>query len=482
MGFTSSTFLFFFFPIVMVTFFMCYFAEKKLKWVKYMRLKDVCLIVFSIGFYGWAGFKGIPFLCAYVFLVYVFGQIISKITKKNKNKSVIVLAIIVIISVLLYFKYITFITAIINDLSGKGIIIEVVWMPLGISFITFSAISYLIDIYRCDSPAGTLLDVTLYLVLFTKVISGPIVLWKDFSPQISYRNIGMDSISHGMNRIMIGMAKKLILADYFGTVVLQISEQIPYGIDVITAWGCAILYTLQIYYDFAGYSDIAIGLSHILGINVKENFSFPYTAVSITEFWRRWHISLGIWFREYLYIPLGGNRKGNQRTLINLGIVFVVTGIWHGAGYNYIFWGILHGSFVIIERCIKDKPFYIRTPNLIKWFITMFIVNLGWEAFRISGFHELIDFYEIMFGLVRFDNVCFEWHYFFGIKAIVLVVIGVIGATALRWNPFNDIKVKTNMNELWIIIVQEVVFILLMLLSILCMVSSTYSPFIYFQY
>lgn len=483
MGFTSPTFIFVFFPLSIGFFYAIYFFERKNNTLAKLRLKDIFLIFFSLLFYGWTGFKGILGLVVYVVLVYLGGRIISSNSRDEdkKNKSIITIIVIVLISILFYFKYITFVTSAISSITGINVVIQVIWIPLGISFITFSALSYILDVFREDCEAGSLIDVALYLVLFTKIISGPIVLWKDFSPQITNRDISIDSFFRGCNRIMIGFAKKLILADSFGMIVSQISGEIPYGIDMITAWGCAILYTLQIYYDFAGYSDIAIGLSQIFGIRLKENFNFPYTALSITEFWRRWHISLGTWFREYLYIPLGGNRKGKRRTLINLGIVFIITGIWHGAGFVYIFWGCLHGACIIIERCVRDKKFYTETPKPIKWFITMFVVNIGWEAFRTNGFGALLEFYKIMFGIIQFDEVHLEWIYFFGTKAIVLTLIGIVGAVALKWKCFDKIKSMLNHNMRGLVI-QEFVLLMLMVASILCMVSSTYSPFIYFQY
>lgn len=483
MGFTSSTFVFIFFPLSIGIFYGFVFCEQKIKVLEKLRVKDIFLIIFNFAFYSWAGVNGALGLFAYVVLVYFFGRMLSlnSTCKKNVRRRKLIVTVVILISILFYFKYITFVTTIISRLTGFDLVLQAVWMPLGVSFITFSAISYVMDVFRADCEPGSFIDVALYLTLFTKIVSGPIVLWKDFSFQIVGRDLSIDSFCKGINRIMIGFAKKIILADYFGMVVMQISEEVPYGIDIFTAWGCAILYTLQIYYDFAGYSDIAIGLSQIFGIKLKENFHFPYTAFSITEFWRKWHISLGTWFREYLYIPLGGNRKGKRRTLINLGIVFVITGIWHGAGWNYIFWGMLHGIFVILERCCKDKNFYKKTPKLVKWFITMFVVNIGWEAFRINGFHALIDFYKIMFGIIRFDEVFFEWQYFFGTKAIILVLIGIIGALGLDWKGFNKVKVIID-NNIFGLAVQELFFLILLLISILCMVSSTYSPFIYFQY
>ncbi|MGC4017980.1 MAG: MBOAT family O-acyltransferase [Muricomes sp.] len=241
-------------------------------------------------------------------------------------------------------------------------------MPLGISFITFSAVSYVVDIYRGDSSAGSILDTALYISFFPKVVSGPIVLWKDFQPQIKNRTVNDVQFMDGLNRIMIGYAKKVLLADSFGLMVADIQQKMEAGMDVPTAWWCALLYMLQIYYDFAGYSDIALGFGKLLGFQFKENFHFPYVSASITEFWRRWHISLGAWFREYIYIPLGGNRKGKTRTLVNLFIVFLVTGIWHGAGWNYGLGSNIYSKFnlqpVYLFSILKEKAAYEKTENI----------------------------------------------------------------------------------------------------------------------
>lgn len=241
--------------------------------------------------------------------------------------------------------------------------------PLGISFLTFSAISYIVDIYRGNATSGSLIDCMLFLSFFPKIISGPIILWKDFQAQINNISISFNMNIEGINRIMIGFAKKVILADSFGVCLNLISLT---NVDRITAIGGVFLYMLQIYYDFSGYSDIAIGISYLLGFKVKENFNFPYRSISISEFWRRWHISLGTWFREYIYIPLGGSHGSLNKTLRNLAIVFALTGIWHGAGFNYILWGGINAIFAIAERLFRNNTYYIKTPKIIKYVITRF--------------------------------------------------------------------------------------------------------------
>lgn len=236
---------------------------------------------------------------------------------------------------------------------------------------------------------------------------------------------------------------------------------------------------MQIYYDFSGYSDIAIGLSKVFGFNVAENFNFPYRSLSITEFWRRWHISLGNWFKEYVYIPLGGNRKGKKRTLCNLFIVFFITGVWHGAGMGYLFWGVLHGVCVLGERCLKDTSFYNKIPSYIKWLATMIIVLIGWEFFRLGSFGETINFLKVMFGFNTMQNINFTFQYFFSKKIIILAAMAMAGATIPGKLINKVIQADISKN---IIVIKQIVYIVLLVVVIICIVNSTYSPFIYFNY
>lgn len=354
---------------------------------------------------------------------------------------------------------------------------ETISAPLGISFISFSAISYLSDIYLGKASAGGLIDCALYLTFFPKVVSGPIVLWRDYNEQIRDRRIRLSLVSDGINRIMIGFAKKLILADTFGSCIASISD----SVDTPTVFGVSLLYMLQIYYDFSGYSDISIGLANMLGVSFKENFNFPYLSCSITEFWRRWHISLGTWFREYIYFPLGGSRINQIRTIVNISIVFLFTGVWHGAGWTYMLWGIINGICNIIERLSGENKAYQRLPKFIKWFLTMGITYFCWELFRFNNFTSCKEWFMIMFGLKRFNSIPYSWQFYFDMRMITMMVIGIFGATfwgfpqvQTRYNRF----VQTKSGYLC----QQVVFIMLFILSIIFMVNSSYSPFIYFQY
>ena len=485
MPFTNFTFLFLFFPLCVGGYLVLWGIQKKMGKMN-LRIGDIFLVLVSLVFYGWVGLDGILYLCVYIFLVYVMGKTIEKaVGSVDKSKIAVGIAVLILVGILYFYKYIDFTLQSLNDILQTDFNLFYLLVPLGISFITFSAISYVADIYRGDSTAGSLLDVALYISFFPKAVSGPIVLWKDFQPQIKARTkawaVNDARFMYGLNRIMVGYAKKVLLADSFGAMVADIQQKLAGGMDIPTAWWCALLYMLQIYYDFAGYSDIALGLAELFGFRFKENFHFPYVSASITEFWRRWHISLGAWFREYIYIPLGGNRKGKIRTLVNLFIVFLVTGIWHGAGWNYILWGAINGVCMVTERCIRDKKFYLRIPYAVKWAVTMFVVLISWEIFRLTPLSEGAEVLKIMFGITKFSSVNFSFAYYFTPKMIILSVIGVLGATVFHKKCFHDIYTKVNESKL-LFVVQEAILFGLMILAVMFMINSTYSPFIYFQY
>ena len=409
MVFTTQIFIFAFFPLCVVAYLLADRVEKIGRfgvWLKKLRAKDVLLIAFSLVFYMWACFDDVFKLIFYILLVYILARWIEAARRRNifirletdaEGESRLykclylavfpfVLAVSAVLFCLIWYKYLDFILQTWNALFRGAAAMKVITAPLGLSFITFSAISYLTDIYRKQASAGSLIDCALYLSFFPKVISGPIVLWKDFQKQVPERKSSLELYAAGINRMMSGFAKKVILADTFGACLAEISLS---NMDRATAVGTLILYMLQIYYDFSGYSDIALGLSALFGFEFKENFNFPYLSQSISEFWRRWHISLGTWFREYVYFPLGGSRVALGKTLRNLLIVFALTGIWHGAGWNYFLWGGANGLLVVIERIIQNKSFYKNVPNVIKYGFTMLVVLLLWQCFRWSSIADV---------------------------------------------------------------------------------------------
>ena len=492
MAFTTQIFTFIFLPFCVLTYFLVD-RLSALKRLSKIRAKDLILIVFSLGFYSWTCFDNVFRLCVYIIFIYILALFI--VNTKNKNRYILInseteqkkfyfykvpfaIAIVSVLFFLIYYNYHDFLIEVWNSALGDSLTPKSIAGPLGLSFITFSAISYLVDIYRGDTQKGSLIDCFLYITFFPKIISGPIVLYKDFKAQIGSRKCDTDKFISGINRIIIGFAKKLILADTFGICLSKIG--VTY-IDSITAIGTVILYMLQIYYDFAGYSDIAIGVSKLFGFEFKENFNFPYRSKSISEFWRRWHISLCTWFREYVYFPLGGSRAGLKRTLFNLGVVFALTGIWHGAGWNYIIWGAINGGLVILERVIKDKHFYDKTPNFVKYIITMLIVMSFWQLFKYENLGDIGNLFKTAFGINKFDAIPFTWQYYYDFQIITLAVIGIIGATVLGSPKIKMLQAKIVTSKIGYV-VEEIILLAMFILAVLFMINSAYSPFIYFQY
>ena len=481
MSFTTPFFLFIFFPLSVALYYGAAALETWMPGLKKLRLSDLVLLGMSLVFFGWGILKNTMYLLVYILAVYALGRLLAARDKQG-SRWILALGVTLLLGVLYLYKYHTFTATTINGLAGRTILPAGSLAPLlGISYLTFAAISYLVDIRRELAPAGNLLDAALYLAFFPKMLSGPIVLWRDFGPQLACRSRSVERFVSGLNRIMIGFAKKLILADTFGGLCAKIQAAAETGIDVPTAWGCAFLFMLQLYYDFSGYSDMAIGLCRLFGFDVKENFDFPYVSTSITEFWRRWHISLGTWFKEYVYIPLGGSRRGKTRTLINLTVVFLLTGLWHEAGWGYICWGALQAVCRVTEKCLDGTKFYRRVPTAVKYVLTMFLTMMGMEAFRLPTMGGVIRFAGIMFGAGGADWIRFSFPYYFDAKICTLTAIAVIGATALAIPQIRDLPRRLAGNRVWFV-VQELFLLALMALAVVFMVNSAYSPFIYFRY
>ncbi|MDI9217012.1 MBOAT family O-acyltransferase [Clostridium tertium] len=467
MVFSSSVFIFMFLPLVV---FLYYISGKK--------LRNYILLLASLLFYAWGGMNYLKILIVSILINYIFGLLIDKtVDKKGLRKFFLILGIILNLALLFYYKYYDFFIANTNALFNMNLEFKRIVLPIGISFFTFQGMSYIIDIYRNDGKVNkNIFSVALYISLFPQLVAGPIIKYKTIDEQIRNRKESIEYFSYGINRFVIGLGKKIIISDMIGA----ISDNIfllasSSGIDMITAWIGAICYTLQIYFDFSGYSDMAIGLGYFFGFKFPENFNYPYISKSITEFWRRWHISLSTWFKEYLYIPLGGNRRGN--VYFNLVVVFLVTGLWHGASWNFVIWGLWHGLFMIIERFLRDKEWYKKIPSYIKVPITLFIVVIGWVLFKATTLEEGLKYLSIMFGLSTFSNITFEYTYFISRKLIVLIIIGIIASTPILkdiFNRYRDVKVFE--------LIKTILITLLFIISIIFMVNSTYSPFIYFQF
>ena len=463
MLFSSLVFLWFFLPAAV---FLYYLAPGR-------NAKNIVLFAASLIFYGWGGPRYLLLVLLTALLCYAAGE---RTALKKLSVGVFVL---ITLGILGYFKYYNFFAATAGRLAGKELFpLRDIVLPLGISFYTFQAISYVVDVYRGKSPAQkNLFHMALYLFLFPQILSGPIIKYHQVAGQLTNRNETISMQFYGIKRFVYGLAKKVLLANTFGQSVDYIMG-VPSGqMGTLTAWLAVILYTLQIYYDFSGYSDMAIGLGRIFGFYYEENFNYPYLSSSITEFWRRWHISLSTWFRDYLYIPLGGNRKGLGRTCVNLFIVFLATGLWHGASMTFIIWGIYHGIFILSERLWLKKVLDRNPVKFLNHLYAMFVVVFGWLLFRAPSMTYAIDLAKAM---IRPSKGLWNAGLFANNKILFLAVLGILlcGPVQALFPRFrNHIFDEENVSYGDI-----AVMIVLLFLSTMVVVSSTYTAFIYFQF
>lgn len=470
MLFSSLVFLWFFLPAAV---FLYYLAPGR-------NAKNIVLFAASLIFYGWGGPRYLLLVLLTALLCYAAGLCIDAAGERTALKKLSVWVFVLItLGILGYFKYYNFFAATAGRLAGKELFpLRDIVLPLGISFYTFQAISYVVDVYRGKSPAQkNLFHMALYLFLFPQILSGPIIKYHQVAGQLTNRNETISIQFYGIKRFVYGLAKKVLLANTFGQSVDYIMG-VPSGqMGTLTAWLAVILYTLQIYYDFSGYSDMAIGLGRIFGFYYEENFNYPYLSSSITEFWRRWHISLSTWFRDYLYIPLGGNRKGLGRTCVNLFIVFLATGLWHGASMTFIIWGIYHGLFILSERLWLKKVLDRNPVKFLNHLYAMVVVVFGWLLFRAPSMTYAIDLAKAM---IRPSKGLWNAGLFANNKILFLAVLGILlcGPVQALFPRFrNHIFDEENVSYGDI-----AVMIVLLFLSTMVVVSSTYTAFIYFQF
>ena len=470
MLFSSLVFLWFFLPAAV---FLYYLAHGR-------NAKNIVLFAASLIFYGWGGPRYLLLVLLTALLCYAAGLCIDAAGERTALKKLSVgVFVLITLGILGYFKYYNFFAATAGRLAGKELFpLRDIVLPLGISFYTFQAISYVVDVYRGKSPAQkNLFHMALYLFLFPQILSGPIIKYHQVAGQLTNRNETISIQFYGIKRFVYGLAKKVLLANTFGQSVDYIMG-VPSGqMGTLTAWLAVILYTLQIYYDFSGYSDMAIGLGRIFGFYYEENFNYPYLSSSITEFWRRWHISLSTWFRDYLYIPLGGNRKGLGRTCVNLFIVFLATGLWHGASMTFIIWGIYHGLFILSERLWLKKVLDRNPVKFLNHLYAMVVVVFGWLLFRAPSMTYAIDLAKAM---IRPSKGLWNAGLFANNKILFLAVLGILlcGPVQALFPRFrNHIFDEENVSYGDI-----AVMIVLLFLSTMVVVSSTYTAFIYFQF
>ena len=469
MVFSSMVFLWIFLPIVFLLGMI----------IRRPKYQNIILLVASLIFYAWGEPRYVFLLLFSVTMNWAFGLCIDRFAAHRKL--FLVLAVVGNLGLLGYFKYCNFFLNTLDHLlPWVNIPRTSIALPIGISFFTFQAMSYVIDLYRGEYKVQkNLLNLALYISFFPQLIAGPIVKYRDIDAQITHRTISRQRIAEGFRRFLYGLAKKVIVSNLVAVSVDRIFALEIGQMTGAAAWCGAILYTLQIYYDFSGYSDMAIGLGRMFGFDFLENFNYPYISSSIREFWRRWHISLSTWFREYLYIPLGGNRKGKTRTYVNLWIVFAMTGLWHGASWNFVGWGLYHGFFSVIERMGLGR--FLKKVPLLAHVYTLLVVVVGWVFFRVESVRLGLQVVERMFMPWRFTTSDVSLLTLVSPLTITVAVLAILGC-GLFQSLFSRGRLLT-LAQKWKYSLPEAVFcVLLFLYCILLLASNTYNPFIYFRF
>lgn len=480
MLFSSLIFLFAFLPLVLFAVLI-----SKQSW------HNLILLLASLFFYAWGGVSYTVLLLSSILINYLTGLGIDRYRDKKQARSFLITGLILNLLLLIIFKYANFLADNLNLLLQKlqlpTIELEAIDLPIGISFFTFQAISYIVDVYIGRTEVQKKLHhLALYISLFPQLIAGPIVRYHDIAAQLKQRTIGWAKLSSGIERFIIGLGKKVLLANNFALLADEIFAIAPEHLDPLSAWVGVICYSLQIYFDFSGYSDMAIGLGRMFGFEIPENFNFPYIARSIREFWRRWHISLSQWFRDYLYIPLGGNRLSSTRTYVNLLIVFFLTGLWHGASWTFVFWGLYHGFFMILERSGLGRLLE-KVWQPLAHLYALLVVMIGWVFFRAEHFSYAWDYCKALFGLTKSSDFQFDLAYYFNYEFILVLVVGLLAASnMLKWlNQKLEEWLEVDKLRLASIFYQGFSTIFLLLIFFYCtmnLVNSSYNPFIYFRF
>lgn len=476
MVFSSVIFLCLFLPIVLGGYYLLPKREAKNLW----------LIAASLLFYAFSGLWYVLLLLFSVFCNYLAGLFVSG------RKGVLYVAVAVNLGVLGVFKYLTFLVRTVNQLPGVAIAVPSIVLPVGISFFTFQGLSYVIDVYRNERLKSTRFrDVLLYIALFPQLVAGPIVRYEDVADEIKSRRHTLEQLANGLRRFIIGLSKKLMIADVCGSVVTLIYSAKSSALDSRTAWLAAVCYLIQIYFDFSGYSDMAIGLGLCFGFHFKENFNYPYISASIQEFWRRWHISLSTWFREYLYIPLGGNRKGKAKTYRNKLMVFFCTGLWHGANWTFIIWGLWHGFFIVAEDAAK-KLFGLgkhgknrRNPveTVLKHLYTLLVVLIGFVIFRADNIGQAFSMIGAMFSGIRASaQTGLLLAQCLTPLTMFALLFGLVGSTPVLPMVCRKAEQQTGSVYVCLRVLSYVGALILLLVDILHLSAASYVPFIYFQF
>lgn len=466
MVFSSTIFLCVYLPLVLLGYYIC---PKK--------GRNLFLLIASLVFYAWGEPKYVFLMIFSILVNYIFGRLMDKNRGRQKRmKLLLVLSVVIDLGLLSVFKYTDFIITNVNAIFGANFDLLNIALPIGISFYTFQAMSYTIDVYRNDVRVQkNLIDFGMYITMFPQLIAGPIVRYADVQDQLAERSVTTADFSEGVMRFVVGLGKKVLLANQMGAVW---SEIYALGGDVsaLMAWTGAIAYTFQIYFDFSGYSDMAIGLGRMFGFKFPENFRYPYQSVSITDFWRRWHITLSTWFKEYLYIPLGGNRRGLTRQALNLLIVWSLTGFWHGAGWNFVLWGLYYFVILFIEKLFLLKALD-KLPKFFRHVYALLLIIIGWVIFASDDVSVLLPFLGSMFGA---NGAIGGMDVYTLLTKAALLVICCIASTELPKKLFLSAAGATNEKAAFTL--KSVLTIALLALSMILLIGDSYNPFLYFRF
>ena len=471
MVFSSAVFLFVFFPITMLLYFIPGRNEEH-----DISRKNLILCIASLIFYAWGEPVYIVLMCLSIFFNYHLGlDMDSHKNDAKKMKHLLIFGVAFNLFMLGFFKYSGFIADNVNAALGLKIEYNALPLPVGISFYTFQILSYVVDVYKGKVRAQSkIVNFATYITMFPQLIAGPIVQYSDIEKQLSDRTITIDNFYEGIIFFIRGLGKKVLFANTIGAVYSEVMAGGIAGASVVTAWVCIICYTLQIYFDFSGYSDMAIGLGKMFGFEFVQNFNFPYKAVSITDFWRRWHISLSSWFRDYVYIPLGGNRKGLARTIINILIVWSLTGMWHGAAWNFIAWGMFYGILLIVEKYVlKDLLYEIPTP--LRHIGTIIVVMIGWVFFSSENITQAGEFLGALVGLGGGGFIDSQAKYLLNENIFAIFAMGLSAAGVYEMISSRE---ETRVYKIF----KCVLYVIIFIMSIAYLVSETYNPFLYFRF
>lgn len=471
MVFSSILFLFRFLPI----FFIVYYMAPK-------RMKNFILFFGSLIFYAWGEPVYVVLMLFSTVSDYLHGRWIDsarRAGRQKKAKVLLISSVVINLTMLGFFKYADFLITSINGVLGTSLPLLNLPLPIGISFYTFQTMSYSIDVYKGEVPMQkNIINFGTFVTMFPQLIAGPIVKYKTVQEKLDERTYSVDLFAHGLRRFLTGLAKKVLLANNIGLLWTEILAIEVSELPVITAWIGIIAYAFQIYFDFSGYSDMAIGLGAMMGFHFPENFNYPYISKSITEFWRRWHISLSSWFKEYVYIPLGGNRKGIRRQLINILIVWCLTGIWHGAGWNFLFWGLWFAFFLIMEKLFLLK-WLEKIPKIAAHVYTLFVVLISWVVFAIDSLPQAVNYYQAMFGLNGaglFNNRTI----YILINFAILFIILMIAATPIPRKMVDRLVMSEH--KILTSFLSYIFFATILMLSVAYLVDASYNPFLYFRF